>query len=362
MTNRRAFLAGLLAAGVAPAATWAEAGGPAFLAAAARVDGSFVLCGINAQRDILFEIPLPARGHAAAAHPQRPEAVAFARRPGTYAMVIDCLTGEPRKALEAPAGRHFYGHGTFSRDGTWLFTTENDYENGQGRIGVWDAAHGYIRAAEFSSGGIGPHDLKRLPGTDTLVIANGGIDTHPESGRAKLNIPTMRPNLAYVVDDVVVETAALAQEWHKNSIRHLAVARDGRVAVGMQWQGDTDPHALVGLHERGRSMTLLTAPDLRPMQGYVGSVAFTQGEQQIIATSPRGGLIQHYDVGTGALAFETAFADACGAAAAAGGALVTTGQGQLVHVAGQATDVRPTPGLQWDNHLVSLRNIDHRHS
>ncbi len=358
MTSRRAFLAGLLAAGAAPAATWAEAGGPAFLAAAARSDGGFVLCGISAQRDILFEIPLPGRGHAAAAHPHRPEAVAFARRPGAYAMVIDCVTGQPKTVMQAPAGRHFYGHGTYGRDGTWLFTTENDFENGEGRIGVWDALHGYTRAAEFSSGGIGPHDLKRLPGTDTLVIANGGIDTHPDSGRAKLNIPTMRPNLAYVADDTVVETAALAPEWYKNSIRHLAVAHDGRVAIGMQWQGEANPPALVALHERGRKITPLTAPDLRPMQGYVGSVAFTQDERQIIATSPRGGLIQHYDAVTCALHLERAFADACGAASATGGALVTTGLGQLVRIAGSSTDTRKTPGLQWDNHLVSLRNID----
>jgi hypothetical protein len=70
------------------------------------------------------------------------------------------------------------------------------------------------------------------------------------------------------------------------------------------------------------------------------------------------GLIQHYDAATGVLDRETAFADACGAASANGGALVATGLGQLVRIAGSSTDTRDTPGLQWDNHLVSLRNID----
>jgi hypothetical protein len=49
LTNgRRQFLCGLLAAGLMPAPTWADAGSPAFLSAAAKPDGNFVLCGIGA--------------------------------------------------------------------------------------------------------------------------------------------------------------------------------------------------------------------------------------------------------------------------------------------------------------------------
>ena len=51
MTNRRHFIAGMLASGLVPAPTWADAGGPAYLAAAGLRDGSFVLCGINAADD-----------------------------------------------------------------------------------------------------------------------------------------------------------------------------------------------------------------------------------------------------------------------------------------------------------------------
>ena len=125
--GRRQFLGGIFAAGLMPVPTWADAGSPAFLSAAAKPDGGFVLCGIGAGLDIRFEIPLPARGHAAAAHPNRPEAVAFARRPGTFAVVIDCATGAQKAMLTAPEGRHFYGHGAFSSDGGLLYTTENDY-------------------------------------------------------------------------------------------------------------------------------------------------------------------------------------------------------------------------------------------
>jgi hypothetical protein len=357
MTNRRHFLAGLLATGLAPVPSWADAGSPAYLSAAARPDGTYVLCGISDDRDVLFQIPLPARGHAAAAHPTKPFAVAFARRPGTFAFVIDCTTGQRTTTLNAPQGRHFYGHGVFSTDGSWLYTTENDFEAGQGRVGIWDVRAGYVRSGEVSSGGIGPHDIKRLPGTDILVIANGGIDTHPDSGRTKLNIATMAPNLAYMLGGQITEVVSLAPDLHKNSIRHLAVSDDGTVAFGMQWQGDTPAPPLAGLHQPGTDPRLLTAPDnqLRAMQGYVGSIAFAAQDTHVIATSPRGGIVHRYDVQTGLLHDSVTLTDASGVAPAQDGVVISTGTGQLVHLSADTTQPTQTSALNWDNHLVQLR-------
>lgn len=64
MASRRGFIAGLLATGLAPAATWADAGAPAWLSAAGLADGRFVLCGIGPDMDLGFRIALPGRGHA----------------------------------------------------------------------------------------------------------------------------------------------------------------------------------------------------------------------------------------------------------------------------------------------------------
>jgi hypothetical protein len=346
----------LLAAGLMPKPTWADAGSPSFLSAAARPDGTFVLCGIDSNAQVRFEIPLPDRGHAAAAHPHRPEAVAFARRPGTFAIVLDCRSGNRTATLSAPDGRHFYGHGAYSADGDVLFTTENDFAAGQGRIGVWDATNGYKRVDEWHSGGIGPHDVKRLPGTDTLVVANGGIDTHPDSGRTKLNIPTMKPNLAYIRDGAVIETASLSGAMHKNSIRHLAVGEDGIVAFGMQWQGDGPTHALIGTHKIGQNTNLfeLSHDQVRRTDGYIGSVALSRNAQTIAATSPRGGLLQLYDVQTQQLSKVVAFEDVCGTAPLLNGFLLTSGTGQMqsADIAGQ--DINRNGGLAWDNHLVQI--------
>ena len=354
--NRRGFLAGLLATSLVPHPTWADAGSPSYLSAAALPNGSYVLCGIGADLNVVFQIPLPERGHAATAHPTRPEAVAFARRPGTFAIVIDCMSGTSKARLTAPQGRHFYGHGTFSQDGNWLFTTENDYEAGQGRIGVWDVVAGYKRTAEFPSGGIGSHDIKRLPDTDILVVANGGIDTHPDTGRTKLNIPMMRSNLSYINDGKIIEVAELTPDLRKNSIRHIAVSKTGQVAFGMQWQGDTEATALVGTHRRGEAPVILGIPKnrVRDMQGYIGSIAFGADNTTIATTSPRGGMVHLFDEQSGKFLKSHKATDASGVAPSETSFVITSGLGVIRNIDNPKRYHELDLRFAWDNHLVSV--------
>ena len=358
MPTRRSFLTGLAAAGFAAAPSWAQAGAPAYLSAARFADGGYCLVGLDAQGHALFDIPLPARGHAAAAHPHRPEAVGFARRPGSFALVIDCVTGQVRHRLDAPRGRHFYGHGAFSADGALLFTTENDYEAGQGVIGLWGVTQGYRRIGEFASGGVGPHDLRLLPDGAGLAVANGGIETHPDTGRAKLNIPLMRPNLSYFsLSGALLEQVEPAPEARRASIRHLAVHADGTLAYAMQWQGDS-PAAppLLGLHRRGGAPRLLAAPAARhrALVGYAGSVAFSSDGTQVAITSPRGGVLQIFDVAGGDYIATHEVADICGLAPGGAGFVFASGNGAL----GVATQEKPRilrmADCQWDNHLIAL--------
>lgn len=355
--RRRHFLGGSISAGLIAPTAWAGVRAPAFLSAAALPDdGGYVLCGIGAEGDVLFRLPLPARGHAAAIHPTRARAVAFARRPGRFALILDGATGEAAATLSAPQGRHFYGHGCYSRDGRWLYTTENDFEAGRGRIGIWDATKDYARAGEWDSGGIGPHDIKRLPGSETLVVANGGIDTHPDSGRTKLNLPTMRPNLTYIAAGEIVEQMELPGALHRNSIRHLALSATGDVAFAMQWQGADGAPALIGLHRRGQPATLMSSPDAarRGMQGYAGSIAITDDGSRIVATSPRGGRVQIYDSRLSRLIADHAIPDACGAAASGSRFIVTSGNGQLITLTDKGAEQRSWNALHWDNHLIAL--------
>ncbi|MGH1464097.1 MAG: DUF1513 domain-containing protein [Cognatishimia sp.] len=355
MTSRRGFLAAVGAAVTYPMSSWADVGSPAFISAAKRRDGQFVLVGLSARGASLFEIALPGRGHAGAVHPSLPYAVAFARRPGTFALVIDCVRGKVARKLVAPMGRHFYGHGVFSADGHMLFTTENDYENAEGKIGVWDMRTGCRRVDEFSSGGVGPHDISLMPDGQTLVVANGGIETHPDSDRIKLNIPTMLPNLSYLsTEGVSLEQTRLPQNLHKASIRHLSVRADGMVAIGCQWQGAEARRPLLFQHKLGGALTKLHITQANSdLQGYVGSVTFTKDGRTLFATSPRGNVAVLYNLNT-QRTHRLHQADVCGAAAGSEGVVLTAGNGVFVLVTADGIQASIKTDYQWDNHLVAL--------
>ncbi len=100
--------------------------------------------------------------------------------------------------IQSVAGRHFFGHGVFSPDGALLYATENDFDNAAGMVGIYDARSGFARIGEFPTHGVGPHELLLLGDGRTIAIANGGIETHPDFGRAKLNLPTMKPSFVLV--------------------------------------------------------------------------------------------------------------------------------------------------------------------
>lgn len=359
MATRRETLAGLFAIGMAPRASWAAAGDPAYLTAALRPDGIYTLCGLSGNGEIVFERPLPARGHAAAAHPTAPIAVAFARRPGRFAMVTNCASGQEIARLEAPYDRHFYGHGIFSADGSVLYTTENDFEAARGIIGLWATDEGYRRIGEIGSGGVGPHDVLRLPDSDDLVVANGGIETHPDTGRAKLNLPVMRPNLTYLSPDGLhLDQVELTLDLQMNSIRHLAASPSGAIAFAMQWEGPVEEHPpLLGIHTRDEGVRLLSAPHDQQMrlQGYAGSVAFSNTAEAVAITAPRGNAAHVYSARSDLLLHNLDAEDVCGIASGQFAPFqLTTGaglSGPLDHDGIWAPTRSPR---HFDNHLVAI--------
>jgi len=351
MIARRAFLAGLAATAL-PRMGWADIGSPAFLAAGKAADG-FVLHGLSGVGQSLFQIPLSARGHAAAGHPHQAIAVAFARRPGTYGLVIDCAGGSVLHHLDPPIGRQFNGHGAYSADGALLMTSEVVAKGSAGRIGLWETDT-YRRIGEWDSGGIGPHDIKRLP-DGRIVVANGGIQTDP-ADRAKLNLATMRPNLTLLsATGEVLDRAELPTGLRKNSIRHLALL-PGKIAFAMQWEGDAAERVpLLGLWTPGADAILCPPDDdfAFAMKGYAGSIAATQDGTRIALTSAPGGVVMLFDE-TGRQIACHARADLSGVAAIGGGFVVTDGSGTTWRAQDDGLALLSRHPLAWDNHLVGL--------
>lgn len=351
MATRRAFLAGLAAASL-PRMAWADLGSPAFLAAG-KTDYGFMLHGLSGTGQSLFAVPLPARGHAATGHPKQAIAVAFARRPGTFGLVIDCATGDVLHHLEPPTGRQFNGHGVFSAQGDLLMTSEVVATGSAGRIGLWETST-YGRIGEWDSGGIGPHDIKRLP-DGRIVVANGGIQTDP-ADRAKLNLATMRPNLALVsATGELLERAELPTELHQNSIRHLALLPD-KIAFAMQWEGDAaDPVPQLGLWTPGAPPVMCPPDEAQSfaMKGYAGSIAATPDGKQIALTSAPGGVVMLFDHLGRQTACHTRV-DLCGVAPVADNFVVTDGSGAAWQADTTGLTLMSQNPIAWDNHLVEL--------
>lgn len=354
--SRRHVVSGLLGLVGTPLFVSAGAAGSKtlYVGGARTPDGTYVAAIMDEAGMVVMRQPLAGRAHDSAVAPDGHTVVVFARRPGRFALVIDARARKLMQAFEPAEERHFYGHGVFSRDGRLLYTTENAYETGDGRVGVYDVKAGFRRIGEFDTGGIGPHQLSLMPDGGTLVVANGGIMTHPDYGRRKLNIPQMQPSLAYLDARTgkIVEQVRLPDAQHLLSIRHLAIDKAGGVWFGMQYQGAVEDRVpLVGCHRRGEKLAPIEASlglSAR-FRNYVGSVAANRDGSRIATTSPRGDAIVIWDAHSSAIVREGRLRDACGVAGTdAGGFLVTGGTGRLWDT---ARDTGATTDIGWDNHL-----------
>jgi uncharacterized protein len=189
-------------------------------------------------------------------------------------------------------------------DGRLLYSTENDYERAAGVIGVRDATGGYQQIGEFEAHGMEPHDIALSADGRTMVIANGGIRTHPDKGAEELNLADMRPSLVYVDVETgdLLEEHVLAPELHQLSIRHIAIASGDTVVFGCQYRGpEQDAPALVGFHRRGETPVIVEASGETQggLRNYIGSVAADSGGSIVAASAPKGGLITYWDVPIG---------------------------------------------------------------
>ena len=308
-------------------------------------------------------VELPERGHDIALRPGTGDWVAFARRPGRFGVAVPGDKSEPTW-FSARSDRHFFGHGAFSADGRLLYTTEFDYRNAQGMIGVRDATGSYKQIGEFPAHGMEPHDVAMLADGRTMVIANGGIRTHPDYGADELNLPTMQPSLLYV--DVTTgdlfEEHKLGSGLHQLSIRHLALAAGDSVVFGCQYRGPEDEHPpLVGFHRRGEEPVLAAAPvaTQSTLKNYVGSVTADAGGGIVAASAPKGGLITYWDASSKRFLGTSELTDGCGVAPTRHKAsfLVTSGQGWLVEadILDLPDAERRSSPYEWDNHAILVR-------
>ncbi|MCA0000610.1 MULTISPECIES: DUF1513 domain-containing protein [unclassified Mesorhizobium] len=358
--DRRDFLraAGIgFAAAMAPPA-WANtlAADAVFATAFVKRDGSYGAAILSEAGKLLHAIDLPDRGHDVTFDSISKRSVVFARQPGTFAVVFDHAGRDEPLTIASITGRHFFGHGVFSPDGALLYATENDFDNAAGVVGVYDARAKFKRLGEFPTYGMGPHELLLLGDGRTIAVANGGIETHPDYGRAELNIATMKPS--YVLIDRVtgdlVEKHELPAALHQLSIRHMDTDQTGTVWFGCQYRGPgTDRPLLIGRAARGKDLQLLDMPRdvLSGFRNYIGSVAANPAAGTVAVSSPEGNSLVVIEAASGRLVSSSALVEVCGVAPDGTGFMATTGAGEIVECNGAT---RSEPYYVWDNHMLRI--------
>jgi hypothetical protein len=334
-----------------------------YVSAATDQHSNYFLAILDLEGEQLAKLDLPARAHQIAVNPKTNTLAVAARRPGSYLMVVDSINGKLNQEIHPKTGHHFYGHCAYSSDGRFLFTSENHIESGEGWIFVRDTQENYNVTRSFPSYGIGPHEIKIHPDKETLIVANGGILTHPDSGRAKLNLDTMSPSLVYISIETgeLLEQRKLPENLHKLSIRHIDINSNGITAIAMQYQGDkTDDVPLIALHQRGKTIKALWAPEYinRKLENYCGSVCFNTSGSIFAVSAPRGNTITLWDAQNAEFISNLDCSDVCGISKSMNnGFTVSNGLGKLYQLDLKQPLLKlicQDKTISWDNHLTLI--------
>ena len=339
----------------------------AYIAASKSPLGESSLVCLDHQMMVIAEHDIDARGHSFA-RSNAGHIAAIARRPSDFCLVLNSL-GEKIVEFQAQENRHFYGHGVYSACGHYLYLTENDYaySGTRGVIGVYDAQDNYRRINELSTFGVGPHEIALSGDGEQLIIANGGIETHPQTGRKKLNLKIMQPSLVHIDRDTgaLIHQSSLEAEYRGNSIRHIAQASDGRVYLGLQKQAGHSESPLVAFFSP-ESKTLKTLPLTTKIQSklndYVGDICLDSSGKYLAVSSPKGDALVLINLKQNNAQL-VHINGVCGLASVTGYEnqfIASTGEGKLWLIDVNNRSVTHTlivdslGSKRWDNHILSI--------
>lgn len=292
--RRRALLelAGWGAWALTPHPAWAHKRGSSVqLAAAWERQGSFHIGllstteGAGQALQVHDALEVPTRAHGLCVLPGG-AVLATARRPGDWLVCWQPGQGTEPQWLWQDGMRSFNGHVLPSPDGRQIYTTETDAETGASWVAVRDART-LEKAAEWPTHGIDAHELvwdmrNTASGAPTLLVANGGVPTAPETGRAKRAMHTMDSSLVRLD----ARTGRPLGQWRleadaRLSLRHLAWSPDAHT-LGIALQAEHDDPALknaapvLALFDGNMLRTVAAPEPVAPrLQGYGGSMAAT---------------------------------------------------------------------------------------
>ncbi|MBT9467313.1 DUF1513 domain-containing protein [Hydrogenophaga sp.] len=281
---RRRWLGALALGGLLPG--FAVATPPGAPAASARLlaawqsdnDHRIGLIDLGAgQARVHRELLVPTRAHGLLVEAGG-SVLAMARRPGDW-LVRWHPQSDATQWQWVEDDRHFNGHVVASPDGRTLWTTETDRESGQGRVALRQART-LRKTTEFATLGMDPHEMLVLPQrvgdvpAGSLLVANGGIPSLPETGRAKRDLDRMDASLVALDGG----SGRVLGQWRlrdpRLSIRHLAWDPvSACVGIALQAEhDDPDARRAAPVLAVWNGRELVTAHGQPALAGYGGDI------------------------------------------------------------------------------------------
>jgi len=285
-------------------------------------------------------LDVPTRAHGLIVEPEG-TLIAVARRPGEWLLRWD-RDGRQAACVWNDPARRFNGHAR--RRGALLYTTETELDTGAGAVVVRDASSLAVTAI-WPTHGTDPHDLQ-FAADGTLWVANGGITTRPETGRAKHDLDRMDSSLVHLDGS----DGRLLGQWRLDdarlSLRHLALRGD-ELGIALQAEHD-DParrvQAPVLAVFDGR--VLRACPTPQPLAGYGGDIVATA--EGYCVSVPRADGLALFSI-DGQQCERIALAAAC-ALASQRGRVFAGGRDAVLTLQGRVHDSSEAPPLRFDNH------------
>lgn len=238
-------------------------------------------------------ISVPFFPHGIAFHPNRPHLLSIFEKIGPGAAELNLKTRRMR-LITTRSDRQFYGHGSYSADGSKLFSVETDLNSHEGAIVIRDPET-LEEVGFFPSYGANPHDCQLIEDGKVLAITNGGgrIGTDQKACVTYVEIATRRLVQKFEIPDDRLNAGHL----FVSSKKELAVVSAPRLGLG-----DTENGA-ISLRLKGNQLVTLHEPKevVARLKSETLSLCMDQKKGIVAATSPLGNLVTFWEMASGKL-------------------------------------------------------------
>lgn len=296
MSYRHHFIAGSIIAPPISKHYWEYIGEINFSATGTYKSKKNNFHGLDNTGNILFSCNLPLNSQLISMHNTEPELVIKSKDKPEKLNILDYETQTLVTELRCRTTRTFTGNAIYSKDGTKLFTLEINKRSGKGFLTCWDRRLDYTKLDEYSSGGLNPTQILRLPESDILAVANAGkLDI---KSRSKVTTPVPKlSNLTFISEEGDnLETMILEDKYRSNSICSINVRADGLIVFAAQETNGPDYYStLIGVHRIG-DITTIVSSTLKENLNKIKKIIFMPNTTEIALITDRSNQIEIYSI------------------------------------------------------------------